>query len=61
MFAAQPKPQPRPAAKTFLLASIMPLARRLPGCAVPGQPLKYPPILAADYLKAWLVAAYGAG
>jgi isopenicillin N synthase-like dioxygenase len=33
----------------------------LPGCAAPGQPVKYPPILAADYLRERLVATYGPG
>jgi isopenicillin N synthase-like dioxygenase len=31
----------------------------LPGCSTPGQPPKYPPILAADYLRQRLVATYG--
>jgi isopenicillin N synthase-like dioxygenase len=31
----------------------------LPGCSAPGQPAKYAPILAADYLRERLVATYG--
>jgi isopenicillin N synthase-like dioxygenase len=31
----------------------------LPGCNAAGQELKYPPILAADYLRQRLVATYG--
>jgi hypothetical protein len=33
----------------------------LPGCGVAGQPAKYAPIRAADYLRQRLVATYGAG
>jgi len=33
----------------------------LPGCAAPGRAAKYPPILAADYLRQRLVATYGPG
>jgi len=33
----------------------------LPGCTVPDQPPKYPPILAADYLTQRLVATHGRG
>jgi isopenicillin N synthase-like dioxygenase len=33
----------------------------LPGCDAPGQPAKYAPILAADYLRQRLVATYGTG
>lgn len=31
----------------------------LRGCSAPGKPAKYPPILAADYLRERLVATYG--
>jgi isopenicillin N synthase-like dioxygenase len=31
----------------------------LPGCSTPERPAKYPPILAADYLRARLDATYG--
>ena len=33
----------------------------LPGCDAAGQPAKYAPILAADYLRQRLVATYGTG
>lgn len=35
------------------------LVECLPGCSAPGQPAKYAPILAADYLRQRLVATYG--
>jgi len=31
----------------------------LPGCCTAGRPAKYPPILAADYLRQRLDATYG--
>jgi isopenicillin N synthase-like dioxygenase len=35
------------------------LVECLPGCSTPAQPAKYPPILAADYLRQRLDATYG--
>jgi isopenicillin N synthase-like dioxygenase len=54
-----PPGQDRYSVAFFLDPNPEALIECLPGCAAPGQSAKYPPILAADYLRQRLVATYG--